>query len=69
MREIRKSGLMSGDVKQGDAGWPKPLRSSSTLRTLTVYSLPVSRRTAPVTKGGWKSLTHLRKFSVKGREP
>jgi hypothetical protein len=31
MREIRTSGLMSGDGKQGDAEWPKPLRPSSTL--------------------------------------
>jgi hypothetical protein len=31
MREIRTSGLMSGDGKQGDAVWPKPLRPSSTL--------------------------------------
>ena len=31
MPEIGTSGLMSGDGKQGDAGWPKPLRPSSTL--------------------------------------
>src|SRR3954449_12381422 len=32
MPEIGTSGLMSGGGKQGDAGWPKPLRPSSTLR-------------------------------------
>ena len=37
MREIRTSGSMSGDGKQGDAEWPKPLRPSSTLQ------LPASR--------------------------
>ena len=31
MREIRTSGLMSGDGKRGDAAWPKPPRPSSTL--------------------------------------
>ena len=31
MPEIGTSGLMSGDGKQGDAGWPKPLRPPSTL--------------------------------------
>jgi hypothetical protein len=31
MPEIGTYGLMSGDGKQGDAGWPKPLRPSSTL--------------------------------------
>jgi putative transposase len=32
MREIRTSGLTSGDGKRGDAAWPKPPRPSSTLR-------------------------------------
>ncbi len=31
MPEIGTFGLMSGDGKQGDAGWLKPLRPSSTL--------------------------------------
>jgi hypothetical protein len=31
MREIRTSGLMSGDRKRSDATWPKPPRLSSTL--------------------------------------
>jgi hypothetical protein len=31
MREIRTSGLMSGDGKRGVAAWPKPPRPSSTL--------------------------------------
>jgi hypothetical protein len=31
MPEIGTYGLMSGDGKQGDAGWPKPLRLSPTL--------------------------------------
>src|SRR3954462_13438809 len=31
MREIRTSGLTSGDGKRGDAAWPKPPRPSSTL--------------------------------------
>src|SRR4029077_7873224 len=32
MREIRTSGLMSGDGKRGVAAWPKPPRPSSTLQ-------------------------------------
>src|SRR3954451_737746 len=32
MREIRTSGLMSGDGKRSVAAWPKPTRPSSTLR-------------------------------------
>ena len=32
MREIRTSGLMSGDGKRSVAAWPKPPRPSSTLR-------------------------------------
>ena len=32
MREIRTSGLTSGDGKRGVAAWPKPPRPSSTLR-------------------------------------
>src|SRR3954464_15616961 len=32
MREIRTSGLTSGDGKRGDAAWPKPPRPSSTLQ-------------------------------------
>ena len=35
MPEIGTYGLMSEDGKQGDAGWPKPLRPSSTLRALS----------------------------------
>ena len=31
MREIRTSGLMSGEGKRSDAEWPKPPRLSSTL--------------------------------------
>jgi len=31
MREIRTSGLTSGDGKRGVAAWPKPPRPSSTL--------------------------------------
>ncbi len=31
MREIRTSGLMSGDGKRSVAAWPKPPRPSSTL--------------------------------------
>ncbi len=31
MREIRKSGSMSGEGKRSDAEWPKPPRPSSTL--------------------------------------
>jgi hypothetical protein len=31
MREIRKSGSMSGERKRSDAVWPKPPRLSSTL--------------------------------------
>jgi hypothetical protein len=31
MREIRTSGLMSGEGKRGDAVWPKLPRLSSTL--------------------------------------
>ena len=36
MPEIGTYGLMSEDGKQGDAGWPKPLRPSSTLRLVFV---------------------------------
>src|SRR3954466_14717815 len=32
MREIRTSGLTSGDGKRGAAAWPKPPRPSSTLQ-------------------------------------
>src|SRR3954452_4651463 len=32
MREIRTSGLTSGDGKRGVAAWPKPPRPSSTLQ-------------------------------------
>src|SRR3954465_12413522 len=32
MREIRTSGLMSGEGKRSVAAWPKPPRPSSTLR-------------------------------------
>ena len=31
MREIRKSGSMSGEGKRSDTGWSKPPRPSSTL--------------------------------------
>jgi hypothetical protein len=31
MREIRTSGLMSGEGKRSYAAWPKPPRPSSTL--------------------------------------
>src|SRR5215213_1957237 len=34
MREIRTSGLTSGDGKRGVAAWPKPPRPSSTLQVL-----------------------------------
>src|SRR5690349_6980470 len=34
MREIRTSGLMSGDGKRSVAAWPKPPRPSSTLQFL-----------------------------------
>src|SRR6185437_13417607 len=34
MREIRTSGLTSGDGKRGVAAWPKPPRPSSTLQML-----------------------------------
>jgi len=60
MPEIGTYGLMSEDGKQGDAGWPKPLRPSSTLReaprlsaftalSATGMSLPTRRQ--PV---GWQ---------------
>src|SRR3954453_20061297 len=47
MPEIGTSGLMSGDGKQGDAGWPKPLRPSSTLPLL-----PREPEADPVQVGG-----------------
>ena len=34
MREIRTSGLTSGDGKRGVAAWPKPPRPSSTLQVV-----------------------------------
>src|SRR4051812_8490393 len=49
MREIRTSGLMSGDGKRSVAAWPKPPRPSSTLRwpslvlTVNVISSAVSK--------------------------
>src|SRR3954462_14865984 len=44
MREIRTSGLMSGDGKRSVAAWPKPPRPSSTLRA-------PRRRVSPVEEG------------------
>ena len=41
MREIRTSGLMSGDGKRSVAAWPKPPRPSSTLHN------PTRKRTHP----------------------
>ena len=41
MPEIGTYGLMSGDGKQGDAGWPKPLRPSSTLPEVGGHNAPI----------------------------
>ena len=45
MRETRTSGLMSGDGKQGDAEWLKPLRPSSTLPAIELYWSDCAERT------------------------
>ncbi len=46
MREIRTSGLMSGDGKQGDAERPKPLRPSSILPNATALDMGQTSRFA-----------------------
>src|SRR3954454_9456366 len=59
MPEIGTSGLMSGDGKQGDTGWPKPLRPSSTLPLLRESPRLMPFRSAgqvQVAQGGRDSL-------------
>ncbi len=41
MREIRKSGSMSGERKRSDAAWPKLPRLSSTLLSVGGLGVPV----------------------------
>src|SRR4051812_22084568 len=43
MREIRTSGLMSGDGKRSVAAWPKPPRPSSTLQLVGALVALLSR--------------------------
>jgi hypothetical protein len=67
MREIRTSGLMSGEGKRGDAVWPKLPRLSSTL----LVNLPWLRRYTALqlvaAKYGTRFIrVHLRQKSLHG---
>ncbi|MEJ0047999.1 MAG: group II intron maturase-specific domain-containing protein [Rhodospirillales bacterium] len=68
MREIRTSGLMSGEGNRSDAAWPKPPRPSSTLQgRLGSESVGVDFRRAALTQAAARRSTVANSKALAGQ--